>query len=261
MTTIERTIISGPDTLGYTLHNPGGDPLVLVHGWGSSRHDWDGVIDALGSQYAVLALDNVGHGASTTELDSVTIVQMAEHVLAAMDDAGVVRAAVAGHSMGGAIAAELAARHPERVSVLIAVDSLHYLQLYPKQDEASVAAFADGFAVDFPASVEALIDLSSIDATPDYVKERVRKSTLAIAMPLALTELLYLLRWDMDATLVRVATPIVSIVSEDLVSEQAIERYKDRMTFVRLAGVSHYLTLEDPAATAAAIASAAQGRR
>ena len=250
---------SGTDTIAYEVTEPGGIPVVLIHGWGSSKRDWDGVIQHLVPEFTVLTLDLPAHGESTTSAESVTIVQMADDVAAAMDAAGIERAAIVGHSMGGAIAAEFAARYPARASVLIGADTWHYLQLYPKQDEAGVDAFASSFAVDFPASVDALVEMSSIPSTPDEVKDEVRKSTLAVDLPLALTELVDLLRWDLDGALARVTAPIVSLVSDELVSDEAIDQYSGRMRFVRFPGVSHYLELEDPEGTARHLASAVRG--
>ena len=255
-----HTFTCGEHTIVYSVTEPGGTPLVLIHGWGSTSADWDGVIAALGDSYTVLTFDLPGHGGSTTSGDSVTITQMADDVAAAMDAVGLERAAIVGHSMGGAIAAEFAARYPSRASLLIGADTWHYLQLYPKQDEAGVEAFAGSFGVDFASSVDDLVEMSSIATTPEEIKAHVRRSTLAVSMPLGLTELVDLLRWDLDGALARVEAPVISIVSRDLVSDEAIKRYSDRMKFVPFGGVSHYLELEDPQGTARLLDQAITGR-
>jgi pimeloyl-ACP methyl ester carboxylesterase len=254
--TTSKTIVSGPDNIAYSVNNPNGTAVVLIHGWGCSSSDWNGVITALGDQYTTLTLDLPGHGGSTSSANIVSIGQMADDVAAAMDDAGIERAVIVGHSMGGAVAAEFAARYPARASLVIGADSWHYLQLYPKQEESGVEEFAGSFGIDFPASVDALVAMSSIASTPDDIKEHVRRSTLSVAMPLGLTELVDLLQWDLDAVLSNIQAPLVSIVSDDLVSDEAIERYADRMTFVRFPGVSHYLLLEDPTGSAGRIKDA-----
>jgi pimeloyl-ACP methyl ester carboxylesterase len=248
--TPSKAVISGPDEIVYSINNPNRTPVVLIHGWGCSSKDWDGVIKSMGDQYTTLTLDLPGHGGSTSSSNVVSIRQMADDVAAAMDDAGIDRAVIVGHSMGGAIAAEFAARYPARASLVIGADTWHYLQLYPKQEEAGVEDFAGTFAVDFRASVDALVEMSSILSTPDDIKQQVRRSTLSVEMPLGLTELVDLLRWDLDSVLAKIKVPVVSIVADDLVSDEAIERYADRMTFVRFQGVSHYLLLEDPSGSA-----------
>lgn len=99
-----------------------GDPIVLVHGFGSNvRVNWvqTGWVDTLvGAGFRVIALDNRGHGASEGPHDPArynTRDCLAEDVRRLMDHLGLDRADVMGYSMGAWITGHLATLHPERL--------------------------------------------------------------------------------------------------------------------------------------------------
>ncbi|SEH01139.1 Pimeloyl-ACP methyl ester carboxylesterase [Nonomuraea solani] len=99
-----------------------GPPLVLLHGIGSSRAAWAPVLDGLAAAHTVYAVDLPGFGGSDT-LDGnhpVTPRRLAEVVAAALDEWGVDRPHVTGHSLGGWVALELAHLRPVASLTLLA---------------------------------------------------------------------------------------------------------------------------------------------
>ena len=97
-----------------------GPPVVLVHGFASSRHQnwkstgWYGSLTEAG--FSVLALDCRGHGESGKphEPSSYGHDRMSEDIAQVMDAAGIASAPLVGYSMGGFLALRLAAHHPAR---------------------------------------------------------------------------------------------------------------------------------------------------
>jgi pimeloyl-ACP methyl ester carboxylesterase len=98
-----------------------GPPLVLLHGIGSARGAWDPVLDRLAERFDVLAVDLPGFGGSAPlppevePLPSVIAASVAEFLVSR----GVVAPHVAGNSLGGWVALELAAIHPVRSLTLL----------------------------------------------------------------------------------------------------------------------------------------------
>ncbi len=85
-----------------------GEPLVLLHGFGSFRGVWRPVLPMLEREREVIALDLPGFGDSPPDLDHPTPRRLAERVARFMDDElGLDRAHVAGFSMGGWLTLEL----------------------------------------------------------------------------------------------------------------------------------------------------------
>ncbi len=95
-----------------------GPPVVLVHGSRTSRTMWRAQLDALDrAGVPALAVDLPGHGARRGE--PFTLDGAVDAVAQGLDDVGG-RALVVGLSLGGYVAIEARARHPERVAGLVA---------------------------------------------------------------------------------------------------------------------------------------------
>jgi len=92
---------------GAWLRQGEGTPLVLVHGFGADLNSWRPLVQALGSNRPVFALDLPGHGGS--EFNNISsIADIAEQIAATLAAAQISSAHVIGHSLGAA-AATLAA--------------------------------------------------------------------------------------------------------------------------------------------------------
>jgi pimeloyl-ACP methyl ester carboxylesterase len=90
--------------------------VLLLHGQPGSADDWREVQAAIAGRAHTLAVNRPGWNGRRAPRDLAGNVDAA---LSALDAHGVVRAVVVGHSLGGAIAALLAAEHPERVAALV----------------------------------------------------------------------------------------------------------------------------------------------
>jgi pimeloyl-ACP methyl ester carboxylesterase len=107
--------------LYYELHGTG-TPLVLVHG-GLLTIDinFATLIPVLAQRHRVIALELQGHGRTADIARDLTPANSASDVVALLDHLGIDRAHVLGHSMGAAVALELAVNHPTRVRSVVPV--------------------------------------------------------------------------------------------------------------------------------------------
>ncbi|MCV3273690.1 alpha/beta fold hydrolase [Roseobacter sinensis] len=94
-------------------------PLVLVHGFIGGSAQWEEQIDALSVDREVIALDLPGFGRNAHLPVIDTIGGFADWAMAALDERGVRRFCLLGHSMGGMIVQEMARRAPGRIVQLI----------------------------------------------------------------------------------------------------------------------------------------------
>ena len=93
--------------------------LVLVQGLGFDRSGWDPVVPGLLRHFRLLLIDNRGSGRSDLPSGRVEVQDMSSDVVAVLDTAGIGRAHLAGASLGGMIAQEVAVEHPGRVDRLV----------------------------------------------------------------------------------------------------------------------------------------------
>jgi len=95
-----------------------GTPVVLIHGFGSDHAAWLFNHEALADGRAVYALDLPGHGGSAKTVEDGSVDGLAAAVIGFLDAVSVPKAHLAGHSLGGAVAARIAERHADRVASL-----------------------------------------------------------------------------------------------------------------------------------------------
>ncbi|MGH7606517.1 MAG: alpha/beta fold hydrolase, partial [Gemmatimonadales bacterium] len=121
-----RLVDTGGGGGGGGAGGAGGTPVVFVHGFGASLYTWRHVLPpVVAAGYRVVAFDSRGFGFSgkPAERGAYTNAAYTRLVVALLDSLGIASAVLVGHSMGGAIAADVALRHPERVRGLVLVDA------------------------------------------------------------------------------------------------------------------------------------------
>ncbi|MFC7304284.1 alpha/beta fold hydrolase [Streptomyces monticola] len=96
-----------------------GSPLVLLSGQANNHHWWDEVRDDFHADHTTITLDYRGTGDSDAPQTPYSVGRFARDVVCVLDGLGIERADVYGTSMGGRVAQELAAHHPERVRALV----------------------------------------------------------------------------------------------------------------------------------------------
>ncbi|HXH03842.1 MAG TPA: acetoin dehydrogenase dihydrolipoyllysine-residue acetyltransferase subunit [Candidatus Competibacteraceae bacterium] len=109
--------------LAYVVRGEGGEPLLLIHGFGGDKNNWLFNLEALAATRTVYALDLPGHGESDKAVADPSAAGMAAVVLGFMDTLGLAQAHLVGHSFGGAVALALARQAPQRVRSLSLIAS------------------------------------------------------------------------------------------------------------------------------------------
>lgn len=157
--------------------------LVLLNSIGTDLSLWDRTVPLLLPAFRLLRIDTRGAGGSDGPEGDYTLALLADDVAAIMDDAGVAQAAVAGVSLGGMVAMQLALDHPERVSALAlvctsaAMDRAAWVARVETVRQQGTAAIADmgvarflspGFAAQHPEIVDSLRDGIARQADAGY---------------------------------------------------------------------------------------------
>jgi pimeloyl-ACP methyl ester carboxylesterase len=107
----------------YVEEHGDGEPLLLIHGLGSSARDWQAQVPYFAHRHRVMACDLRGHGRSDKPPGPYAIPQFARDVAVLLRKQDAAPAHVVGLSMGGMVALELAASAPVLLRSLVVVNS------------------------------------------------------------------------------------------------------------------------------------------
>lgn len=104
--------------------------LLLLHGAGGSHMSWRRQIEGISNRFRIIAVDLPGHGRSEGAGEA-TVSGYARYTAELMESLGLRNVILGGHSMGGAVALEIALRAPARVRGLLLVGTGARLRVLP----------------------------------------------------------------------------------------------------------------------------------
>ncbi|HKY92026.1 MAG TPA: alpha/beta hydrolase [Nevskiaceae bacterium] len=229
-------------------------PVVLVHGINMSSDVWKEVAALLAHERRVVALDLRGHGASD-KAGPFGAEDYASDVLATLDHLGLARVHVAGTSFGGGVACAVAARSPARVASLTAVGSA--LAVAGLDVEGAIQALR---AVGVRPFFAAFLPQSSFapGTDPALVERALGVAVEGRDVETVIGVSRTALASDLTATGAAVRVPALVVTGElDATCPPALGAAMARTLRAEhrvIPGRGHVLSLEDPAATARAIA-------
>jgi pimeloyl-ACP methyl ester carboxylesterase len=117
-----RHVVRDGVALAYAELGHGSPPAVLIHGLCDSRHVMAPLAERLRDRHRVVTVDLRGHGDSAAPEGDYAIETLAADIASVCDHLDVDSAVIVGHSLGGAVAMELAARSPDKVAALVLLD-------------------------------------------------------------------------------------------------------------------------------------------
>jgi len=125
--------------------NGEGEPLLLIHGLGSSTRDWEEQIPAFSQRYQVIAIDLRGHGKTDKPKGPYSMQLFAEDIAELLKKLGIKSTHVLGISLGGGIAFQFAVDYPDLVKSLIIVNA--FIEIPMDSFKMKLEAFKRTFIV------------------------------------------------------------------------------------------------------------------
>ena len=104
-----------------------GPPLLLIHGFTMTGHEWDSFIDDFGKDYTVIVPDMPGHGESERLPRNFSFRHTAKMMFNLLDELGFDRVKGIGHSGGANTLLRMAVQQPERMEAMVLVTGAHRL--------------------------------------------------------------------------------------------------------------------------------------
>jgi pimeloyl-ACP methyl ester carboxylesterase len=241
-----------------------GSPLVLLHGFTDTWRCWELVLPALEAEHDVLAPTLAGHaGGPAIGADEDPQTAIADAVERAMDEAGFETAHVAGNSLGGWIALQLAARGRARTVTALApaggwaaddpaiAETIQYFRTSQMLlEQALPHADAIVATVEGRAQATQMYISTPEHMTPELIVHQMRGATSCPAV-MRLIEHAEASGWNLDAE--RIACPVRIVWGDGdriLVPPGATARFREewlpQAEFVELAGAGHCPQLDHP---------------
>jgi len=233
-----------------------GELVVFLHGIGGNRANWDDQVEAFGKQYMAVAWDARGYGDSDDPIDGLRFSEYASDLECLLDSLGADKAHLVGLSMGGMIAQDFIARHPERAAtvtlagtssgfgVLSEQAKAEFLdkRLRPLQEGKSLREMAPG-----------MVDVLVAGKAPQAARQRVQQSLEALRPDPYQLALHAILKTDFRDVIPSISIPCLVLVgSEDRVlppaHSEALAAAIPGAELVVLDGVGHLSNIEAPRA-------------
>jgi pimeloyl-ACP methyl ester carboxylesterase len=235
------------------------EPVLLLHGQPGSAGDWDGVRKAIAGRRPTVAPDRPGWDGVSPVGD---LEGNARAAVGALDRASSGRAVVAGHSLGGAVAAWLAASQPERVSALVLISpaanvqslvAIDHLLAAPVIGElASAAALAAAGAALATGPLRRLIS-SDLGLDAGYLDRASRRLLMPRTWGSFVSEQRMLIRQlpELEARLGRITAPTTIVAGTadrqvPLASARRLAGQIPQAELIEIRGATHLLPLQHP---------------
>lgn len=244
----ERRVRLGDHQSDVLLTGSGERVLVLLHAIGTDRRAWSAVTAWMPSGVRCVSVDLHGFGSAgaspPTSLDD-----HADDVRAVLDQLGIERAHVAGHSYGGAVAATFALRHPERLATLglVATVVTAPRELFEERSRHARQHGVESYVDSTVARWFTPAELDDRGAPIEYVSEVLRSTPLASWV----AGWQILARHDVAGRLGEITAP-VTVVAGELDTACPAGPLRDATARVRdgsfhlVRGAAHMLPLERP---------------
>lgn len=137
-----------------------GNPLIILHGLFGSSDNWQTIGKVFSQKFKVYMVDLRNHG-NSPHSDEFDYDVLDQDLIELMDDEGLERAHVLGHSLGGKVGMHLAIRFPERVDQLVVIDIAP--KYYPPHHQDVFRAFRAVDLVNIRSRKEASEQMSQIE--------------------------------------------------------------------------------------------------
>jgi pimeloyl-ACP methyl ester carboxylesterase len=218
-------------------------PVVLVHGNSGNLTQWRAQIDHLRPTRRVVAFDLRGMGKSERPANGdYSVPAMADDVQAVADALHLKRFVLVGHSYGGAVVAQYAAKHPERVAGVIYADSAGDVKIGAAEGEK----FLDSLRKDKDVVARSWFGPILEHATP-ATREAVFASVHDTPGEVLASALGGLLKINMHELVAAYPGPKYAIAASDIANSSSFHVQFPAVPVRFIAGTGHWLMMDKPA--------------
>ena len=259
----DSRLVSG-DRISVEVIGTGPD-VVLIPGLASSRATFRGTAERLRGRYRLHLVQVAGFAGAAPQANASGPVYAptVEAIRAYIVSAGLKKPAIVGHSLGGLMALQLAADHPDLPGKLLIVDALaFYTQLFagPQATAAGAKPYADQItkgirAATDPQFAQGAAQTASMMATAPVDQQTIARWSTASTRNVMATAMVEDMTTDLRPRMAAIAVPVTVIYEAPLAALiQADYAPVPHKTLIAAApAAKHFLMFDDPAGFDAAL--------
>jgi pimeloyl-ACP methyl ester carboxylesterase len=230
----------------YSSCGDGETALVFVHCWCCDQGYWRQQVDAFAREYRVVTIDLAGHGKSGELRSDYTLTAFGEDVAGVVDQLGLDRVVLIGHSMGGSVILAAAQQLKEQTVALIGVDT--YQGFKYEFTDSMIMRFIKPFRDDFYHTAFGYVQGLFPPGSDSMLVREIADDMAQGPADVAISAMINNFSVEPAELLEGLDIPIYSINSTMFpVNVEANREIYPDFEVRFMDGVGHFLQLEDPA--------------
>jgi pimeloyl-ACP methyl ester carboxylesterase len=231
--------------IAYSVRGIGEPAIVFVHGWSCDKSYWNQQIRPFSEKYQVVVIDLAGHGESGLERKDYTLQAFGQDVAAAVNQLGLEKVILVGHSMGGPVVIEAANLLKGKVIGLIGADTFQNLGTTLPADQ--VEQFLKPFKENFVSTTQEFVKKMFPKTADPLLVKRVADDMSSAPPQVAVSAMENMFKDNASAALKELTVPIISI-NCDMYPVQTAENKKQVKSFEvkMMPGSGHFVMQDNP---------------
>jgi len=231
---------------GIFIDDEGTDsvPVIFIHSLAGNTQQWSAQLDHIRKARRVIALDLRGHGQSAAPANGdYAIEALAQDIHTVVEQLGIERFVLVGHSMGGSVAGAYAGAHPEQVvGLLLADPSGDSTQMPAEQAQQFLGALDSEAYTNVVEGYWKQILSGGAEATEVKVMQDLRNTSKETVVGVFRE----LLKYDPVPALKRFDGPKLSIISVHNENLFALHNLVSDLPHQKITGTGHWLQMDKP---------------
>lgn len=244
-TPVKLSRVGGPaGILNVDDGGTGGLPVIFIHSSGGDTTHWLAQLVHLRAARRAIALDLRGHGLSQSPGDGdYRLASQAGDVDAVVNQAGIQKFVLVGHSMGGSVAITYAGLHPDRVAGLLIVDSGGDPKQFPEEQKQQIIKAMESDA--YTKVTEDYWKQLLVGSDPK-VQEKVMTGMQRMSKEMVISQVKELFWFDPTPALRLYHGPKLSVITPANDTKYSLHRLQPDFPHVVVKGTGHWLHMDKP---------------
>lgn len=241
-----QTIAINGAQLGYVESGSGESPIVFVHGWSCDHTFFAPQTEHFSPTHRCVSVDLRGHRGLDAPTGSATIPTHAADVVGLCEALGIERPVIAGHSMGGCIALEMAAQNPALPAALVLVDPAFPL---PSKAIAQLVSFVGALeSPEYQTAARGFIEQALFMPTDDEaLRGQIIETMLDARQDVMVSEMKSVAEWSASRQSHAWTLPVINIpCGQPVADPESLGQRCTNLETVNTPGVGHFNQLLAP---------------